>query len=162
MCIGTLPQRNDWSGSWSEFWWQCRLAPQLELAASCFDLAALRHFEALRARLPVLLEPGQQEGASLLHGDLWRGNVVLSDADAAVVDPSCYYGHREVDLAMAALFGGFPPAFFTAYEGLWPVAPGFEERRAAYQLYYLLVHVNLFGTGYVPRTCAALGRALSR
>lgn len=82
----------------------------------------------------------------------------MAGGEPALIDPASYFGHREVDLAMAELFGGFGPAFFRAYREAWPLAEGYDEvRRAIYQLYYLLVHVNIFGAGYLGRTIAVLG-----
>lgn len=161
--IGSLPQANPRLDDWAAFWWDARLAPQLGLArrSGWFDRDALDRFERLAAALPVLLAPAAAEGPSLLHGDLWSGNVQLVRGGAAVLDPAVYRGHREVDLAMASLFGGFDAAFRDGYDEARPlVREGLERRVAVYQLYYLLVHVNLFGAGYVPRTLAALRTAL--
>jgi fructosamine-3-kinase len=80
----------------------------------------------------------------------------LASGEAALIDPSAYYGHREVDLAMAALFGGFSARFFDAYNEAWQLRAEHERRRTVYQLYYLLVHVNLFGGSYVANTMAAV------
>lgn len=159
--IGPLPQSNRRHRQWAEFWRAERLLPQLALAGRAFDSAQRARLERFVERdLDGLLAAADTDGASLLHGDLWSGNVhVCRDARAAVLDPSSYYGHREVDLAMAALFGGFSERFFDAYAEAWPLSPGHEQRRAAYQLYYLMVHVNLFGSGYVDRTLQALVRA---
>jgi protein-ribulosamine 3-kinase len=161
--IGTLPQANAAAASWGEFWRDRRLAPQLRRARELGALprAAARRFDALLAVVPERLAAADAEGPSLLHGDLWAGNVhVLDDGVPALIDPSAYHGHREVDLAMAELFGGFDPGFFQAYEEAWPVQPGYRPgRRAIYQLYYLLVHVNLFGVAYLERTLAALETA---
>jgi protein-ribulosamine 3-kinase len=158
--IGPLPQDNRPIDDWPTFWRDRRLAPQLAAATDAGIVPAgdARRFDALFRRLEDLLAPGGQEGPSLLHGDLWRGNVhFLSDGSPALVDPSAYHGHREVDLAMADLFGGFGPGFLPAYAEEWPLVRGYEtERRGVYQLYYLLVHVNLFGAGYLPRTLATL------
>ncbi|HEX7091234.1 MAG TPA: fructosamine kinase family protein [Longimicrobiales bacterium] len=158
--IGPLPQPNAWASSWAAFWRERRLAPQLEraLRAGHFDARARRRFEALLGRLDALLAEAEADGASLLHGDLWGGNVhVLAGGEAALIDPSSYHGHREVDLAMSELFGGFGAGFREAYREAWPLAPGYAEaRRPVYQLYYLLVHVNLFGAGYVDGTIARL------
>ncbi|MGH7553627.1 MAG: fructosamine kinase family protein, partial [Longimicrobiales bacterium] len=163
--IGSLPQGNDWMKSWPEFWRSRRLLPQLEraYAAGHFDARDRRRFDVLLERLEVALANAAGDGPSLLHGDLWSGNVhVMRDGSAALVDPSSYYGHREVDLAMAELFGGFDRAFFDAYREAWPVAEGYREvRRPIYQLYYLLVHVNHFGAGYVAGSKAAVEAALS-
>lgn len=160
--IGSLPQANQRLGDWPTFWRDRRLEPQLRMAVERGLLGRddRRRFDTLYARLPELLAPGSDDGPSLLHGDLWSGNVHMTTQGAAIIDPSVYFGHREVDLAMAELFGGFSPAFRAAYDQDWPLAPGYvPRRRAIYQLYYLLVHVNLFGAGYVPMTREALSRA---
>jgi fructosamine-3-kinase len=154
--IGSLPQANSACVRWPQFWAEQRLFPQWERArrSGHFDAADGRAFRRLLARLDDLLAPGDADGPSLLHGDLWGGNVhVISGGEAALIDPSTYHGHREVDLAMAELFGGFGASFLPAYREAWPLAPGYDEaRRALYQLYYVLVHVNLFGAGYVAGT----------
>jgi fructosamine-3-kinase len=158
--IGTLPQANGFAGDWASFWRERRLRPQLRRALEAGRLGSRdeRAFAALFERLDEIVEPAVRDGPSLLHGDLWGGNVhMLADGGAALIDPASYYGHREVDLAMAALFGGFNRAFFDAYGAEWPLAPGFEAaRRPLYQLYYLLVHVNLFGGAYAQQTRATL------
>jgi protein-ribulosamine 3-kinase len=162
--IGPLPQSNEWSASWPEFWRDRRLAPQLERSrrAGLLTPRDAAAFDRLFERWDAVLAAAAADGPSLLHGDLWNGNVVMLEHDgAALIDPSASYGHREVDLAMAALFGGFDPAFHQAYEEVWPLAGGVAARRDIYQLYYLLVHVNLFGAGYVAGTRAALDRALA-
>jgi fructosamine-3-kinase len=163
--IGSLPQQNRWLKSWPEFWRERRLLPQLERATAVghFDKRDRRRFDVLLARLDDALGSAARDGPSLLHGDLWNGNVhIMRDGGAAIVDPSSYYGHREVDLAMAELFGGFGRAFFDAYHDAWPVPDGYRDvRRPIYQLYYLLVHVNLFGTTYVSSSRAAVDAALA-
>jgi protein-ribulosamine 3-kinase len=160
--IGSLPQQNTWSDDWAVFWRERRLLPQLRLAynAGYFNTSERRRFEKLLERLDVLLEAARGDGPSLLHGDLWSGNVhVLTDGQPALIDPSAYYGHREVDLAMSELFGGFQPDYMRAYSEVWPVEAGYQgARRAVYQLYYLLVHVNMFGASYVPTALSTLGR----
>jgi protein-ribulosamine 3-kinase len=161
--IGPLPQANDPTADWPGFWRDRRLEPQLAAAvdAGLLERLDVERFQRLFQRLDDLLAPAADDGPSLLHGDLWNGNVhVVADGTAALVDPSAYHGHREVDLAMADLFGGFPAAFRHAYDEAWPLAPGYAPaRRAVYQLYYLLVHVNLFGPGYVSGTRSALRQA---
>ncbi|MCB1032948.1 MAG: fructosamine kinase family protein, partial [Acidobacteria bacterium] len=108
--------------------------------------------ESLGARLMDRLDSWlevPEEPPCLLHGDLWGGNYLVDEAGKAVlIDPAVYYGHREADLAMTRLFGGFGPAFYEGYEEEWPLAPGSEERLAIYELYHLLNHLNLFGRGY--------------
>ena len=157
--IGTLPQQNDFGEDWAAFWRDQRIAPQLRLAADRLGVAVAGEFERLLDRLDDVLSDAAAEGPSLLHGDLWNGNVHFTRSGGALIDPSSYYGHREVDLAMAALFGGFPPEFFDAYSAEWPLRPGVHARRPIYQLYYLLVHVNLFGGGYVDQTIRVLRSA---
>jgi len=162
--IGALPQRNTPAGSWPEFWWSERLEPQLALADDRGGRpGSLEEWERLAAKLPDILAPAEQDGPSLLHGDLWSGNVLaMESGQAAFIDPAPYEGHREVDLAMTELFGGFDADFYAAYEEGWPLLPGYRElRRHVYQLYYLLVHVNLFGGSYHAQTADALRRALA-
>jgi protein-ribulosamine 3-kinase len=161
--IGPLAQDNECSAGWGEFWVARRLEPQLRMArdagAAVGDAAG---WSRLFAALPAALSAAEEDGDSLLHGDLWSGNALAcSDGRPALIDPAAYYGHREVDLAMAELFGGFDPGFNAGYAECWPLAPGYAEvRRGAYQLYYLLVHVNLFGGGYAARTRGVLDQTL--
>jgi fructosamine-3-kinase len=156
--IATLPQPNAPAASWAEFWRARRLQPQLERArATGHAPGSEREWERLWERLPDLLAPAEQDGPSLLHGDLWSGNALSTAASPALVDPAVYHGHREVDLAMTELFGGFGARFHDTYAEAWPPLPGYrEERRAVYQLFPLLVHVNLFGGGYGARTAEVL------
>lgn len=161
--IGPLPQANTPAGTWAEFWLERRLEPQLRAARGCgADVGPRGEWERLLARLPDLLAEAEEDGPSPLHGDLWSGNVMAAaSGETCLVDPAAYRGHREVDLAMAELFGGFSARFHAAYAEAWPLRPGYREgRRAAYQLYYLLVHVVLFGGGYAAHTRAALREAL--
>lgn len=161
--IGSLPQANSRQDRWFLFWRDERLAPQWQRARESGFFTA--HDDAmvhdLFAALADLLAAGDTDGPSLLHGDLWNGNThIVATGEAAILDPSCYYGHREVDLAMASLFGGFSDDFFAAYNRAWPLAPGWRKRRHAYQLYYLLVHVNLFGASYVGGARSAIRASL--
>jgi fructosamine-3-kinase len=157
--IGSLPQSNRMNEKWPDFWRAERILPQLEVAPGRFRTRDRERFDKLLEALDDLLWVADQEGASLLHGDLWNGNVhMLDNGAAAVIDPSSYYGHREVDLAMSKLFGGFTRNFYEAYQRAWPLEQGSEQRLLVYQLYYLLVHVNLFGASYVPNTMAVLER----
>lgn len=151
--IGSLPQPNETRNSWPAFWADQRIGPQWELAcaAGYFGRADQSDFEKLLSVLDDALAPGDEDGPSLVHGDLWGGNVhVMAGGEAALIDPATYFGHREVDLAMAEMFGGFDRSFHVRYREEWPLHPGYdEERRDLYQLYFQLVHVNLFGHGYV-------------
>jgi len=157
--LGASRQRNRRSADWTEFLFECRLGPQLDRANAVhdgFDDARDRLERAWTARFD-----GYRPPASLLHGDLWCGNVGrLDDGQPVVFDPAVHYGDRECDLAMAALFGGFDAEFEDAYRGVWPLDPGWTERRGFYQLYHLLNHANLFGGGYVAR-CRSLIDTLS-
>ena len=161
--IGSLPQTNTTMDDWPAFWWAERLEPQLALAHDNGRLPGLdQEWVTLESKLPTLLAGAANDGRSILHGDLWSGNVYPGpDGGPVLVDPAVYRGHREVDLAMTELFGGFPRAFYTAYQDCQPLTDGYEDgRRHVYQLYPLLVHVNLFGGAYVNGAEGALRRAL--
>ena len=146
--IGARPQNNTWSDSWITFFRDQRLAPQFRDADSYFTPADREKITKLLDNLDrFLVEP---EHPSLLHGDLWAGNVMCGpDGKAMLIDPACYIGHREADLAMTQLFGGFPQAFYEEYKKAAPLQPGYEERRDLYNLYQLLNHLNLFGPTYL-------------
>jgi len=102
---------------------------------------------------------GPAEPPARLHGDLWGGNLLCDDRGApCLIDPAVYGGHREIDLAMMRLFGGFGGRVFDAYDEAWPLADGHQERMSLYQLYPLMVHVNLFGGSYGGSVEAALDR----
>ncbi len=157
--IGVLPQANGGASRWAEFYGQRRLGPQIERAhdSGVMPDSLRRRLEDLMGRLDRLTGP--PEPAARLHGDLWSGNAhVTEDGSPALLDPAVYGGHREMDLAMMRLFGGFSPRVFDAYEEVWPLAQGWEERVPLCQLYPLLVHVNLFGPGYLPGVEQALTR----
>lgn len=160
--IGSLPQSNEPAATWAEFWAERRLGPQLERArSSSSGIGSSAEWDRLFAALPRLLEPAESDRPSFVHGDLWSGNVLMTAAGPAIVDPAFHRGHREVDLAMAALFGGFPPAFRASYEQTWPIQPGYDVREGVYRLYYLLVHVNLFGSSYAQGTVQTLRSVLA-
>lgn len=147
--IADLPQDNRSEADWPSFYAERRLRPMLRRAvgAGRASTAMQRGFERLFTRMVALVGP--PEPAARLHGDLWGGNAMVDEQGAPVlIDPAVYGGHREVDLAMMRLFGGFGARVFAAYEEAWPLAPGVEERVGLYQLYPLLVHVVLFGGGY--------------
>ncbi|RBO54254.1 aminoglycoside phosphotransferase [Rhodovulum sp. BSW8] len=142
---------NGASGDWPGFWAERRLLAWPEALPA--DIA--RRVEALALRLGDLIP--RRPAASLLHGDLWSGNVLFTADGAALIDPACYHGDAEVDLAMLELFGTPDPAFRARYGA---PAPGWPMRRAAYQLWPALVHLRLFGGGYrslVDRCLTALG-----
>ena len=154
--IGLTPQRNSWSADWQEFFREYRLGFQLELAAKNGYTGELQQQGAhLLKRLPFLFE-GYTPAPSLLHGDLWGGNWASSGGEPVIFDPAVYYGDRESDLAMTRLFGGFGRAFYDAYETAWPLEPGSARRQDLYQLYHVLNHLNLFGSGYQGRALALI------
>lgn len=158
--IGRLPQPNAESDSWLDFYRTQRLGAQRDQARAQGLLPAGRaeRLERLMARLDEWIDEAQCQ-PSLLHGDLWGGNwMVSADGQPVLIDPAVYAGDREADLAMTALFGGFPPAFYAAYEEVFPTAPGAADRQPLYQLYYLLCHLNLFGESYGGSVDAILRR----
>jgi len=137
----TLPAGRSTDGP--AFWVQKRLWPLLDaVRARLGELAGAVERFALAFDWPA-------EGPVLIHGDLWSGNVLMAAEGPALIDPSAWHGERAVDLAMMQLFGGFPEAFWAAYETVRPVPPEVREALPAYQLYFLLVHVHFFGSGYL-------------
>jgi len=160
--IGPLPQPNPQMDRWIPFFRDHRLLAMARAAQAEGKLPAklLVRLERLAERLDTYLS--EPRDPSLLHGDLWTGNVLVrGQRIAGFVDPAIYCGHPEIELAFTTMFGTFGPAFFEAYEALLPLEPGFHELRSAlYKLYPTLVHVRLFGSAYLPpieRTLARLG-----
>ena len=160
--IGATPQANPRSSSWGDFWRDARLVPQLELARkNGLENSLLRKGDRLIAVLPQLLA-GHAPATSLLHGDLWGGNTgFLADGTPVLFDPATYFGDREADLAMTELFGGFPPAFYSAYAEVAPLDRGYAVRKALYNLYHVLNHANLFGGGYAAQAERMMERLLT-
>ena len=146
--IGARAQNNTPSDSWISFFRDNRLAPQFKDADSYFTAEDRTKITKLLDHLEdFLIEPNQP---SLLHGDLWSGNVMCGpEGKAMLIDPAAYIGHAEADLAMTELFGGFPEKFYDAYHEANPLEPGYENRRDLYNLYQLLNHLNLFGPTYL-------------
>jgi fructosamine-3-kinase len=156
--IATLEQSNASADSWPAFWIERRIAPAVHQAierrgAPTRWRAAV---ERLSDRLPELAGPA--EPPARLHGDLWHGNVHAAGDEPALIDPAAYGGHREVDLAMLALFGGLSDALIGSYQEVWPLAVGWRDRLALWQLYPLLIHVALFGGGYAGAVDSAFER----
>ncbi len=150
--IGPLPQANRVTDDWPGFYLDQRVRPHLD--APALPPAVRRRIErAGDGPARALLD--HDAVPSLVHGDLWSGNVVDG---RWLVDPAVHRADREFELAFADLFGGFPSAFWDAYAGAWPLDDGWERRRPALQLSHLLVHVRLFGAGYVPGVVARLDR----
>jgi fructosamine-3-kinase len=156
--IGASPQYNvaqaDEKTSWSEFYFQKRLLPQLRMAEqNGYATQELRKAIAkLEHRITDILK-GSEERPVLLHGDLWSGNYLCdSEGKPVLIDPAVYYGHREADLAMTKMFGGFSLDFYSAYYATYPLHEGWEYRENLYLLYHYLNHLNLFGAGYYGTT----------
>lgn len=147
--VGTLPQDNRPCASWCEFYVERRLRPLV--------LPRWRErFERLFAALPRFLP---DEPLSRLHGDLWGGNALVGPlGEPCLIDPAVYVGHREIDLAMMRLFGGFSPRVWDSYQEAYPLTVGFADRVPLYQLYPLLVHFHLFGESYATQVEQALKR----
>ncbi|WP_300341898.1 fructosamine kinase family protein [Accumulibacter sp.] len=160
--IGSTPQDNTWHQSWSAFFSRRRLLPQLTLAGRHGDHASLiGGGERLLEKLDLLFA-GYRPTASLLHGDLWYGNAATDESGRlALFDPAVHFGDREADLAMTELFGGFPDRFYAAYRESWPLADGFALRKTLYQLYHVLNHLNLFGSGYRRQAEAMIATLLA-
>jgi len=159
--IGSTPQSNRWDGDWSAFWAGQRLGSQLKLAAdNGWGGRLAKRGALLLERFPVLIDHAPRP--SLLHGDLWGGNLGTAiDGAPVIFDPACYYGDREADIAMTELFGGFGAEFYAAYNAAWPLDPGYRTRRTLYNLYHILNHLNLFGGGYLGQAEGMIDKLLA-
>jgi fructosamine-3-kinase len=158
--IASLPQANDERADWGEFWRDLRIVPQLQLARS----RAFLRGDLMDQLVDVILDAlADVEGGGLLHGDLWHGNAFATvDGAPVIFDPAVFRGDGEVDLAITELFGGFGRRFYEAYNDTLPISREYEAfRRDLYQLYYLLVHINLFGASYESDSLAAASRVLN-
>lgn len=154
--MGSLVQLNNWLDKWVDFFINYRLKPQVRLAQQN-DLLTDRHislFENLYTKLPSVFPP---QPFSLLHGDLWSGNFICDDQSKPVlIDPAVYYGYSCIDLAMTTMFGGFDKMFYSAYHSVNPFPSNHREQWAVCNLYPLLIHLNLFGKGYLPEIISTL------
>lgn len=156
--IGSLPQSNRLHPHWAEFYWHERISPQLKLACDR-RLLHKKEISLPEKALPVFREIFGIVKPSLLHGDLWAGNYLISsDGIPYLIDPAAYYGHSMADIAMSKLFGGFGQPFYDAYHEIIPKSENYSQQIELYQLYYLLVHLNLFGSGYHSGVSAILKR----
>ena len=154
--IGLLAQVNTPYLDWCEFLIHCRFEPLVKMAQDNkrIHMGDVLRFERLYGKLPSLIPA---ELPALLHGDLWKNNyLAAADGEAVLIDPAVYYGHREMDIAMTRLFGGFDRCFYEAYQAEQPLEQGWEERIELCNLYPLLVHLNLFGGSYADRVSSVL------
>lgn len=160
--IGSTPQINDKANDWVSFWRQQRLGKQLQFAAARgFGGTLQTQGEKLLDRLDGFFATYQPH-ASLLHGDLWGGNAAAdSDGQPVMFDPACYYGDRETDIAMTELFGGFGRDFYAAYQNEYALDDGYKTRKTLYNLYHILNHLNLFGSGYLRQATDMIARLLA-
>lgn len=152
--IGSLPQYNNSEYSAADFYINQRLQPQLKMAR-------YRGFKFLNEDtfLKNISKEIPREPPALVHGDLWNGNYMISSENEFVlIDPAIAFAPREMDIGMMQLFGGFPEGLFAQYNELFPMEAGWEERIPLWQLYYLLVHLNLFGTGYLGQVSSIIKR----
>ena len=152
--IGSLKQSNSKCRSWVPFFIEERLEPQVQMASLPSDIKKM--FSKLYDRLEDIVP---SESPALLHGDLWSGNYMTSArGEPTLIDPAVYYGHREMDIGMTKLFGGFAEPFYSAYNSVFPMESGWEARVDLCNLYPLMVHVNLFGGSYLSQVNSILNK----
>jgi protein-ribulosamine 3-kinase len=160
--IGTNPQLNlteeDEENNWAKFYFNKRILYQYKLAEkNGYTTGELRKgISKLENKIEEIFS-GSEEAPSLLHGDLWSGNYMIDEkGDACLIDPAVYYGHREADLGMTKLFGGFSSDFYEAYNENFPLLDGYNYRENIYKLYHVLNHLNLFGRGYYSQAISLI------
>lgn len=154
--IGASPQKNQPKEKWTDFYRDCRLLPQITMAEGYLGTDLRKKADRILERLDSYLR--EPEFPSLLHGDLWSGNMLCGpDGRAWIIDPAAYVGDFEADLAMTQLFGSLPSRFYAAYSEANPIdREGYAERKKLYDLYHLLNHLNLFGRSYLGSVAAIL------
>ena len=151
-CCGFLPQSNTWNSSWLDFYTH-KLEEQISMQPTDAELQQL--WSSLKKSLEKLFLD-VDVFPSLLHGDLWGGNIGQVGDDPVIFDPASFYGHHEYDLAIGKMFGGFNRDFHQSYHSIIPKQPGFEERSNLYQLFHYLNHWNHFGDGYRGQSISLL------
>lgn len=152
--LGSLPQHNSYRSDAVSFYTEMRLKPQLKLAQDQgYNLPdTSSFFQNLESIIP-------KENASLIHGDLWGGNYLVDTTGVpCIIDPAVAYAPREMDIAMTRLFGGFDEQMLLSYTECFPLEQDWEERIELWQLYYLLMHLNVFGTSYLQRVTEIIGK----
>ncbi len=158
-CIGATPQPNPRTENWVDFYRSHRLSHQFSLAKE--KNKRFEKVEELLDGMPFFFQ-NYSPHPSLLHGDLWGGNVsVNSDGTPFIFDPASYYGDREADIAFTYMFGGFPPSFYQGYNEVYPLDQGFRMRKSLYNLYHELNHFNLFGGGYAASAQSSIFELVS-
>jgi len=161
--IGEMPQYNAVNQSitsWSYFFWEYRLSFQIKNALKN-NLISINEYKKLlitKLKIENLLDNSIKP--SLLHGDLWSGNVINGINSPIFIDTSCYYGHSEADLALTYMFGGFSNDFYKTYEVYNPLEPGSEQRKPIYMLYHYLNHLNIFGRSYLADVLSCTNQIL--
>lgn len=148
--IGSLPQSNRFHTEWNNFFINERLEKQIKYASDSGKITSkhINRFQRLYKKLDEIFPPGEKP--ALIHGDLWSGNLITNQkGHPCIIDPAVYYGNREIELSFTMLFGGFNNEFYKVYDENYRLEKGFEERVDVYNLYPLMVHVNLFGGGYL-------------
>jgi len=150
--IGINPQINNPEGKikeWAEFFWNCRINFQIELARKNNLITPDQNTKLLNLKESVYRKLDIKILPSLLHGDLWSGNYIANSIGPFFIDSAAYYGHREVDFALTYMFGGFSKEFYKSYEKRLPFEENHEERKPIYMIYHYLNHLNLFGRSYL-------------
>ena len=156
--IGSTIQPNNWTGNWRTFFSEQRIAWQLQLLSEkSILLGDIDHIAAIchEGLIHHNVTP------CLVHGDLWQGNIAFTANGPVIFDPACYYGDREVDIAMTELFGRFPADFYKSYEETYPLKEGYEQRKVIYNFYHILNHANIFGGIYIEQAKAIIKRLFS-
>jgi fructosamine-3-kinase len=154
--LGSLKQKNGFENTWPEFFAKCRLEPQLKMAKDQGEASdeMVRLIEKVMSRAERYFP---EEPASAVHGDMWTGNFSIGqNGEATIYDPAAYYGHREMDIGMSKLFGGYDDKFYKAYNAAYPMEDGWEGRIPIANLYPLLAHLNIFGGSYASQIMSIL------
>lgn len=153
--IGFTHQKNSLKTSWIEFYRENRLLPQFKMAEKYFNIEQKKACEKLLLKLDDLIP--EPEFPSLIHGDLWSGNSICGpDGKAWLIDPACYAGSFEAELAMTQLFGNLPSDFYNAYDEIIKIPVDYSERRNLYNLYHLVNHLNMFGNSYLSEVISII------